>query len=175
MRAKRLLVSAICLLTASAPPAGAAETSQGSTCRPDQDVAALDQYCDFLPTSASGSTPTGSARAKQRSLEQSLTTAEAERLRKAGMPGKVLLVMPTLAPVTPEQARAALRRRDELRSRRLVPAVKEPRERDVRRLAEGMVSAAGDVVGGAFRWGLVLSSLGLAGIAWLRFRSRLRV
>ena len=147
---------------------------QASTCRPDQTVAALDQYCDFLPTSATGSTP-GSTGGRQRPLEQTLTPAETERLREAGMPGKVLLVMPTLSPVTPEQARAALRRRDELRSRRLVPAAKEPKERDVRKLAEGMASAAGDVVGGAFRWGLVLSSLGLAGITWLRFRSRLRI
>jgi hypothetical protein len=175
VRAKRLLATVICLSALSAPPASAADDSiQASTCQPNQTVAALDQYCDFLPTSAGASKPMGGG-GNARPLEQALTREEAARLREGGTPGKVLLVMPTLSPVTPEQAKAALKRRDELTRRHLVPSKDGSKERNVRTLAEGMASAAGDVVGGAFRWGLVLSSLGLAGITWLRFRSRLRI
>jgi hypothetical protein len=174
--AKRLLTCAICLLAMPAPAASAAEQSfQATTCQPNQTVAALDQYCDFLPTSAGASTPMGPSQEQRRRLEHVLTPEEAEQLREAGVPGKVLLVMPTLSPVTPQQARAALRRRDELERKRLVPAKDGAKDRDIRKLAEGVASAAGDAVGGAFRWGLVLSSLGLAGISWLRFRSRLRI
>lgn len=174
MRAKRLLATAICLL--ALPPADSAAAQGALTCRPDQTVAALDQYCDFLPTSAGASTPMGGGGAQRRPLERELTPQQAQELREGGTPGKVLLVMPTLSPVTPAQARAALQRREELKRKRLVPPKRGgDGRRDIRKVAEGVASAAGDVVGGAFRWGLVLSSLGLAGITWLRFRSRLRI
>ena len=42
-------------------------------------------------------------------------------------------------------------------------------------VASGLASAAPDVVDGAFRWGLVICSLALSGLAWLRFRTRLRL
>jgi hypothetical protein len=174
VRAKRLLATTICLLTLPAADAAAAPTSV--TCRPDQTVAALDQYCDFLPTSAGASTPMGGGGAQPRPLERELTPEQAQELREGGTPGKVLLVMPTLSPVTPEQARTALQRREELTRRRLIPSKHDGAgRRDIRKVAEGVASAAGDVIGGAFRWGLVLSSLGLAGLTWLRFRSRLRI
>jgi hypothetical protein len=174
---KRLLTSAIVVLAASAVSApGASAQSPSGTCAPNQTVAALDQYCDFLPTSAGASTPLGSGPAEAKPLKDALTPEQAERLRKAGMPGKVLLVMPTLSPITPEQAKAAERRRAELRREGLVPTKRDaPEKDDLGQVAAGVASSAADIVGGAFRWGLVICSLGVAGMTWLRFRSRLKI
>jgi hypothetical protein len=38
-----------------------------------------------------------------------------------------------------------------------------------------LATASPDVLGGTFRWGLVASTLGLAAVAWLRFRGRLKI
>jgi hypothetical protein len=38
-----------------------------------------------------------------------------------------------------------------------------------------VATAGGSVVGDTFRWGLVICTLGLAGMSWFRFRAGLRL
>jgi hypothetical protein len=47
--------------------------------------------------------------------------------------------------------------------------------RTVESVANSLATAGGNVVGGAFRWGLVICTLGMAGMTWFRFRARLRI
>jgi hypothetical protein len=173
---KRLLrtataVSAVAALAGASPAAAA-------PCPPDQTVAVLDQYCETLPTPVGMSAPTdaGLGEAGARPLSAVLPRSEVERLRKAGPAARALLLLPAVAPlarapVTPEE-----RRRAELGARKAIASGDlDATEDDVRSFATGLASSAGDVVGGGFRWGLVICSLGLAGMAWFRFRSRLRL
>jgi hypothetical protein len=140
-------------------------------CPPEQTVAALDQYCEALPGVGGMVAPTasGPGRAAMRPLRVVLPPKEVESLRNAGPAAMALLQLPVVAPVTQED-----RRRADLGAREVVAsgALDSPKG-DVPGVASGLASAAPDVVSGAFRWALVLSSLGLAAMAWLRFRSRL--
>ena len=166
--AKRLLrtataVAAVMAL-AGASPAAAAE------CLPDQTVAALDQYCD-TPVSMLGVPASSDAGAHaMRPLSLALPPADAARLRKAGPAARALLLLPTVAPLAGAHVSAAERRRAAIGAHEL-----EHRDAEARNFAKGLASAASDVVGGAFRWGLVICSLGLAGMSWLRLRSRLKL
>ena len=105
-----------------------------------------------------------------------LPRTDVDRLRKAGPAARALLLLPAVAPLARALVTPKERRRAELGARRVVASGKlDAPEDDVRSFTSGLTSAAGDVVSGAFRWGLVISTLGLAGMTWLRFRSRLRL
>ena len=172
--AKRLLwtataVAAVMAL-AGASPAAAAE------CVPDQTVAVLDQYCD-TPVSMLGVPASPNAGAKAaRPLGLALPPAEAAQLRKAGRAARALLLLPAVAPLAGAQVSAAERRRAEIGAHKVIASGQlGHRDAEARSFAKGLASAANDVVGGAFRWGLVICSLGLAGMSWLRLRTRLKL
>ena len=172
--AKRLLrtataVAAVMAL-AGASPAAAAE------CLPDQTVAALDQYCD-TPVSMLGVPASSDADAHaMRPLSLALPPAAAARLRKAGPAARALLLLPAVAPLAGARVPAADRRRAAIGAHKVIASGQlEHREAEARSFAKGLASAADDVVGGAFRWGLVICSLGLAGMSWLRLRTRLKL
>jgi hypothetical protein len=173
---KRLLktataVSAVAALAGPSPAAAA-------PCLPDQTVAVLDQYCESLLTPVGVAAPidAGPGGVRARPLSVVLPRSEVERLRKAGPAAKALLLLPAVAPLARGPVTPAERRRARAGARRVIASGQlDATKDDVRSFATGLASAAADVVGGAFRWGLVICSVGLAGMTWLRFRSRLRL
>jgi hypothetical protein len=173
---KRLLrtataVSAVVALAGPTPAAAA-------PCLPDQTVAVLDQYCESLLTPVGVAAPrdAGPGGVRARPLSVALPPSDAAQLRKAGPAAKALLLLPAVAPLARGPVTAAERRRTRAAARRVIASGElDANKDDVRSFATGLASAAGDVVGGAFRWGLVICSLGLAGMTWFRFRSRLRL
>ncbi|MEP6689185.1 MAG: hypothetical protein ABJC36_12625 [Gemmatimonadales bacterium] len=175
MDGKRLrrAATAVAVVVALAAPRPAAAAS----CLPDQSVAALDQYCESLLSPVGGTAPTwtGSGMMNLRPLNSVLPRSEVEQLRTSGPAGKALLLLPAVAPLAGGPLTASERRRTRIRASRAsaTSGALGSTGDQVRGFATGLAAAAGDVLGGAFRWGLVICSLGLAGMTWLRFRSRL--
>jgi hypothetical protein len=133
------------------------------SCMGRTDVAALDEYCGALPDAANRSKPAPR-------LEHTLPKGLLKRLQRAGPLGEVLLALPTAAPLrslgAPSRT-AGLDAEDLLRSGRL-GARKKPAtsalEAVSRVVTDGAMNAFGSV--------LLLSTFGLAGTAWVRFRRR---
>jgi hypothetical protein len=177
--AKRLRRAATALAVAgllTAPPARAAQA-----CVPGQTVAALDQYCDALPTSDGTQVPTSNLGSTDSGpkLGTVLTPKEVAQLSDAGPAARALLVLPAVSPLL-RGASAAQRRRIAQTGRKIVRSgALDDSKGDVGRVgrvvASSLSSAGGAVVGGAFRWGLVACTMGFAGMAWLRFRTRLKL
>ncbi|MEA2134466.1 MAG: hypothetical protein QOC68_2375 [Solirubrobacteraceae bacterium] len=176
MDGKRLLkvATAVSAVAALAGPS----TAVAVPCPPDQTVAALDQYCESLLTPVGVAAPAeaGPDAVRARPLSVALPRTEVELLRAAGPAAKALLLLPAVAPLARGQDTPAERRRARAGARSVLASGQlDAKEGDVRGFTTGLASAAGDVVGGAFRWGLVICSLGLTGMTWFRFRSRLRL
>jgi hypothetical protein len=167
---------AVCVALAAGWPAGAHAAEP--PCRPSEDVAALDQYCDFLPSPDGDEQPTNFAAepTPRTPVSRVLPTRLVEMLRKSGPAGTALLLLPVLAPVesTSEQRRRIRTTpRETLRS----PPLEAPKvtPRSVISGVTGGVTAAGErALAGVFRWGLLICTVGFAGMAWLRFRMRLK-
>jgi hypothetical protein len=178
--AKRLRTTATALAVAgllTAPPA----TASAQACVPGQTVAALDQYCDGLPTSDGTQVPTSNLGSTDSGLKLggALSRKEVAQLSQAGPAGKALLVLPAVSPLV-RGTSAANRRRIALTGRKIVRSgVLDDSTGNVGRVSRvvgsSLTSAGGTVVGGAFRWGLVACTLGFTGMAWLRFRTRLKL
>jgi hypothetical protein len=151
-------------------------TAAAATCLPDQTVAVLDQYCE-TPLSLIGvPAPSDAKRGAAKSLSLALPPAEASRLRKAGPAARALLLLPVIAPLPGAGVPPQERRRTAMKARRVLASGQlEKRESETRGLAQGVAAAAGEVLDGAFRWGLVICSFGLAALSWLRLRARLRL
>jgi hypothetical protein len=150
----------------------AAADAQQPTCEPSPDVAALDQYCDFLPSAEGEVTPLSAAVGPtQMALNRALPSRDAKRLRDAGPEGRALLMLPAIAPVRPD-VRRRLRdtAEDVLRSTDLDPPKVTPEA-----VVSGLGAAGGQALGGVFQWGLLICTVGFAGMAWLRFRTRLKL
>jgi hypothetical protein len=166
---KRLRGTAIAVLVIAwcSLPAGvaAARPNQGPNCPPQPNVSALDQYCAALP-GASGQQPSGPDQPQQQPLSATLPRRVIRQLRSDGAAASALLTVP--AGAMPSQDPA---------ERRAAPKVQAAVERAVNptppQAVAALATAAPDVLGGAFRWGLVTSTLGIVGLAWLRFRARI--
>jgi hypothetical protein len=150
-------------------------------CQPAPDVAALDQYCDSLPSADGQEKPLAAAGPRQMPLSRALPARTVARLRNSGPEAKALLLLPVVAPVRrdrQERERIRASARKVLRTTRL-EAPKVSPEAVVSGTAEavvaGLTGTGGNGPGGAFRWGLLVSTLGFAGMAWLRFRTRLKL
>jgi hypothetical protein len=162
--AKFAVVASVALVLPASP--AAAKTSQGPACPPAQTVAALDQYCDSLPGSAGQSQPPGpgagrTARPLSSALPHNVMTA----LRGAGPAARALLTIPAgglPADSQGSERQAAAGARN---------TVEKASAGDAPTAVGALISGAPDVLGGAFRWGLVASTLGIAGVAWLRLRN----
>jgi hypothetical protein len=135
-----------------------------TSCMGRTDVAALDEYCGALPDAADRRRPAPR-------LEHLLPKDLVKRLKKSGSLGQLLLALPTAAPRgmlgSPSRARG-LDAEDLLRTGRLGTR-KKP--------ATSALSAASQVVtdgamNASFGSVLLLSTFGLAGTAWVRFRRR---
>jgi hypothetical protein len=169
---KRLTKTATAL-AASAFFALPAAPGMAQACVPQSDVAALDQYCDSLPTSDGHPAPIGAHPGDAAPpLSATLSPREVRKLRDAGPAASALLLLPTIAPVGHgERSRRALRDAENVVASGDLDA---PAGRPTTAVAK-LATESPDVLGGAFRWGLVASTLGLSAMAWLRFRARLKL
>jgi hypothetical protein len=131
-------------------------------CIGDPSVAALDQYCDAMPT-VDGGPPTGSGRDSP-PLAMVLPAAEVARLRAAGPVGRALLLMPVAAPAA---ARDAARRHSRPRHKG-AGSIALTTGTTASKVIESAVRATDGL--GPLRWVLLASTLTFAGCAWLRFK-----
>jgi hypothetical protein len=153
-------------------PAGA--HAADPACKPSQDVAALDQYCEFLPSPEGDEQPVNSAdQPTQRTpMSRALPRREVAMLRKSGPEGRALLLLPALAPVglTPEQ-----RRRIRITRERVLRSTTLDAPEVTPKTVISDVTAVGErTFASVFQWALLLCTVGFAGMAWLRFRTRLK-
>ena len=154
---------------AAAPPskpAGAAPPSTTRTeCSSRPDVAALDEYCPTLP----GADGRGSNRGPK--LKSVLPPKVVKRLTQAGPVGQALLGLPAAAPMhtAGNQGRGRGLDAEELLTQGRLGRATKPPGNPIRASATGATN--GDI-GVAFGSVLLVSSIGLAGAAWTRFRRR---
>ena len=174
MRATRLTVALSLVIAVGAPQAARAQ--EPVLCLPNQSVAVLDQYCDALITPGGSSQPIG-LKGGGKPLSTVLPPKEVRELRAAGRAGQALLTLTvtSTAAAAPGAPTQRVRRRMAAARPAVQPDKLKPPATDVVSIASGVVSVGGDVLGGAFRWGLVICTLGLAGMTWLRFRTRLKL
>jgi hypothetical protein len=167
-------VLAVLAAGATAAPARA-QHPPAPFCPPDQSVAALDQYCESLPEAGGPvSSQTGGRPASSTPLGRVLPARAVTTLRAiGGAGGRALLLMPVVAPIGSSPAARAQRRL----VRRFAPRV-AAEDLSAKPVAPGTVlrglaGARDAVLSGAFRWGLLVCTLGFAGIGWLRIRAKL--
>jgi hypothetical protein len=167
---------ACAVLTAAVALAGTSSPALAQPCPPEQTVAVLDQYCDVLPTAGGGVEATASDPASGAPLAAVLPRRTVKRLRESGAAATALLALTVPTPVTQDPAATVRERRTTRAAReRVGKGTLDAPRRTVESLATGVATAGGDVVGGTFRWGLVICTLGLAGMTWFRFRAGLRL
>jgi hypothetical protein len=163
-----LFMIALSALVLAATPAAAASPSSttASGCSNRSDVAVLDEYCPTPP----GADGRGVNRGP--TLKSVLPRAAARRLAKAGRLGQALLQLPTAAPVdvvTRRHSRGRGLDADELLTQGRLGKRHASRGNPIKTSATAMTDGS---VGAVFGLVLLVSSLGLAGAAWLRFRRR---
>jgi hypothetical protein len=151
-----ILVAAL-VSFASFPSAAAAQR-----CARD-DVAALHQYCDQVP----GAAGPASVESSSRTLRDSLRPSVRRRLERVGPEGTALLalspgVVTDRRPV-PERLPGA--------AQALIGSLADRAGRDRGEVARAVSAIAGSGLSGAFKWALLLSTLIVAGTAWLRHRA----
>lgn len=172
-RLRRAATALVVVAILTAPPRARAQD-----CAPGQEVAAQDQYCEGLPTSDGGQQPTSDLGRTDfgPKLGTALSGREVAQLKHAGPAAEALLALPALTPLrrgvpAAERRRIMLAAREVVRSGKLDDSAGEAG----RVVASSLRSAGGAAVGTAFRWGLVACTLGFAVMAWLRFRTRLKL
>jgi hypothetical protein len=168
VKGKRLAINvAVCTVIALATLPSARASAQ--TCQGQPDVAALDQYCASLPSSSGASQPVGANGHTAPALRTALPQADVAELRNAGVPGQALLSVPSgapMSPASPERSAPALR---------ATTKAARPRGGDGALIARTLVAAAPDALGGAFQWGITMTTLGIAAMAWMRYRGRTKL
>jgi hypothetical protein len=102
-----------------------------------------------------------------------LARREVAMLRNSGPEGRALLLLPVVAPVrpTPEQ-----QRRIRTTGRRALRSVTIDAPNVTPETVVSGVTAVGErTLASVFQWALLLCTVGFAGMAWLRFRTRLKL
>jgi hypothetical protein len=147
----------VLVVMALLPASAAAQRCSG------EDVAAVDQYCEMIPD-ADGNMPVG---APTQHLRDTLPPPTRRRLLAGGPDGRTLLALPLGAPMAPAtRAVEPLPGAADVLSGLLG---EHPRSIGAAR-AVRTVADSGNGLSDAFRWALLLSMLGLAGVAWGRQR-----
>jgi hypothetical protein len=151
-----IFVAALLSIASFTSPASAAER-----CSRD-DVAALHQYCEQLPGAEGPTAVEGVAG----SLRETLAPSVRRRLQQSGPEGIALLALPLGMAPAPGAPRGPLPGA----SGAVSGSLADPED------GGGMVvravgAIAGPGLSGVFRWALVLSTLFVAGIAWIRRRT----
>jgi hypothetical protein len=162
-----------CVALAAGWPAGA--YAADPSCQPSQEVAALDQYCDFLPTPEGDEQPTNLAASPTPStpVSRALPRREVAMLRDSGPAGRALLLLPVVAPVRPTAEQR--RRTQAIRRRTLGSTALDAAEVTPKTVVSGVAAVGEGTFAGVFQWALLLCTVGFAGMAWLRFRTRLKL
>ena len=174
MEQTRLTTTCVAFVALAAGlPAGA--HAAGPACKPSEDVAALDQYCDFLPSPEGDDQPVNFADqpTQPTPVSRVLARREVAMLRNSGPEGRALLLLPVVAPVrpTPEQ-----QRRNRTTGRRALRSVTIDAPNVTPETVVSGVTAVGErTLASVFQWALLLCTVGFAGMAWLRFRTRLKL
>ena len=149
------------MLVATASPSPA--IAQGFDCSKQEDVAALDQYCQPLGA------PDGGSSIPAPPLERALPTRAVRQLEKAGELGETLLDLARVAPEAGGRTQQVLDADELLASGALGnPMAPDSAARTLTRTALG-----GDFAP-TFRWGLLGTTILLVGASWLRYRARSR-
>jgi hypothetical protein len=132
-------------------------------------TAAVDQYCDVLPSADGTGEQTGEVPAVP--LGRVLPERVRERLQKAGTVGHGLLALPALRPEGVPGGGAGGRPVPRIDAAKLVGrgTLALPRRSP---LAAVERSAANSLVDGGFRWMVSASTFALFGAAWVRQRRR---
>jgi hypothetical protein len=170
VKGKRLAINvavSTVIALAALPSAGAS----AQTCQGQPDVAALDQYCASLPSSSGAAQPVGANGRSAPALRTALPPADVSQLRNAGTAGQALLSVPAGAPMS----RAGAERSASARTLRATTKAARPSGGDGTLIARTLVSAAPDALGGAFQWGITITTLGIAAMAWMRYRGRTKL
>lgn len=170
-----ILVSAIAILPAASASAAQDGGSQAAgsprspassapsrppSCMGRTDVAALDEYCGALPDAANRRTPGPP-------LEKVLPKKVVEQLKRAGPIGDLLLSLPA----------AAMQRRNGAEGLDAEALLRTGRLGTRRKPASNPIKAAAGVasdgaLNAAFGSVLLMSTFGLAGSTWVRYRRR---
>ncbi len=153
----RFIIVAVAFLSTAFPSSALAQRCVG------EDVAAIDQYCETL-LGAEGDAPVSGGKER---LRNALPADVRKLLERSGVEGRALLAMPVGVPTSGDA---------KMRIRRLPGAMAAVKGT----LAENADSGApaksvgslvsGDALGSLFRWALLLSTLGMVGVAWVRHR-----
>jgi hypothetical protein len=150
------------MVLATAPTAAAQ-----NTCVKRTDVAALDEYCPALPGADGRGSNAGP------SLKRILPTKTVERLERMGAVGKALLALPAIAPEhlvgIAHKARARGLDADELLTQGRLGNKTKPPGNPITATADAVTNGN---LGVAFGSVLLISTFGMAGVGWLRFRRR---
>jgi hypothetical protein len=170
----RLWTTCVAFLALAAGwPAGA--HAADPACQPSEDVAALDQYCENLPSPEGDEQPTNldAQPTPPMPVSRALPRREVAMLRNSGPEARALLVLPVVGPVraTPEQRRS-MRATQE---RALRSSTLDAPEVTPKTVVSGVAVVGEGTLAGVFQWALLLCTVGFAGMAWLRFRARLKL
>jgi len=149
-RLRALLLSSTVTIAILLVSAGAA--AAGPRCDAPPGTSGIDQYCETLP-GAKGDRESGAGQGVGRSLDRRTSRA----LRRAGRDGQGVLVLPSSG----KRGRGDEAGRRERQS-------KEPSGSPVRALGSAIES--GPSAGQGFIWLLLAAGVGMAGIAWIRYR-----
>jgi hypothetical protein len=160
-----LTVAAVLIATAFPSPA----TAQVFDCSKQEDVAALDQYCQPLGA------PDGGSSIPTPPLERALPTRAVRQLERAGELGETLLDLARFAPAAVVRAQAGGRTQQVLDADELLAsgALGNPMAPDSAARTLTRTALGGDFAP-TFRWGLLGTTILLVGASWLRYRARSR-
>jgi hypothetical protein len=161
-----LLIIALWAVLLATPAAAAPDPSTTAAGCPNRsDVAVLDEYCPTLP----GADGRGTSRGP--TLKSVLPQKVVKMLEEAGPAGTALLGLPAVAPkrALGHEGRGRGLDADTLLARGRLGHPAEPPGNPIK--AASSATAKGDL-GAMFGSLLLVSSFGLAGAAWMRFRRR---
>jgi hypothetical protein len=158
-----LLIFALATALLATPAAAASPSSTTAAgCSNRSDVAVLDEYCPTLP----GADGRGSNRGPR--LKAVLPPKVVSLLEQAGPAGAALLQLPAAAPMGRRERGGGLDADALLAQGRLGHPTKSPGNP----LRAASTAASKGDLGTAFGSVMLVSSFGLAGAAWMRFRRR---
>jgi hypothetical protein len=158
MRQRRLLLVLISVVAWALAPVAAASAVDG--CNAPQDTAAVDQYCESLPT-ADGTTDVSQPPA--RPLAAVLRDTTVKKLQKAGPLGQAVLALPAPVDAMRPGSRAARARHRALEPK-LDGLLPGPGTTNASSVVTASVDGGGNLDGG-LGWVLVLTLLGLSAIS----------
>jgi hypothetical protein len=161
---RQLVAIAVSLFAAGVLPASAS----AADCATAPEAAAIDQYCELLPT-ADGNGLTTTARGNGPRLRDVLSKAAVARLRKEGELGEALLMLPGLFPgLVDEHGRPLLAVKDLLER-----GLRTPSATDASGMMNAVLKGSGGMPG-PLVWILAITAIGGAAAGGMHYYRRRR-